>query len=223
MTLHAWRLPLAFDPLIGEAKRRAWQRRVVITLVAVLLAGLAAGLTLALRSPGGPTGGPLTGPLATARYSQYGFSLRYPSAWTRVNWSCVSFVGPDAIAVLTNAQPAPKCPGPAVQGGVSFPPHQLLGPNVVSISLTNGTALPVKLSWNGRIDGRPANFASPAAARDGLSSLVVCGGGNASEYRDLLIDAPHALLGIHATICGPDLVAGNAAVRRILASLRFGE
>src|SRR5437588_13133649 len=46
------RFRFSLDPLIAEAKRRARQRRVLISLV-VLLAGLVAGLTLALRAPGG--------------------------------------------------------------------------------------------------------------------------------------------------------------------------
>lgn len=211
------KLPFAFDPRSGASKRRARQRRVLIPVAVVALVGLAAGLTLALRPSGGPTGGPLSGPLATARFSQYGFSVRYPRTWTRVGWSCQVFVGPDAIAVLTNNRPAPKCPGPVVQGGVSFPPHQQLGPNVVSISLTNGTAMPVKPHWNGHIKGWPATIARPVAHTDWW---FTCPGGDSAESRSFLIGSP-GLLGITAGICGPDLAAGNRALDRILASLRF--
>jgi hypothetical protein len=207
------KLPFAFDPRSRAAKRR----RVFVPLAVLVLVGLAAGLALVLRPSGGPTGGPLSGPLATARFSQYGFSVRYPRAWTRVDWSCEVFVGPTAIAVLTNAQPAPKCPGPLFQGGGSFPPRQQLGPNVVSISLTNGTALPVKPHWNGHIKGWPAVIAPPVLHTGWWFS---CPGGVPAEYRTLLIGGG-GLLGITAGICGPDLAAGNRAVNRIVASLRF--
>lgn len=61
MTLGVPRLRVALDPLIGEAKRRARYRRLVIA-AALLLAAFAIGLTLGLRSGGGgPNGG-----LATA-------------------------------------------------------------------------------------------------------------------------------------------------------------
>lgn len=66
MTLHL-RLPLALDPLIAEAKRRARQRRLVGALAAAALVGGAAASTFALRSPSGsatPRGGlaPLSSP-----------------------------------------------------------------------------------------------------------------------------------------------------------------
>jgi hypothetical protein len=57
MTLHVPRLPFALDPLIGEAKRRARQRR-FLAASALFLAALATGLTIGLRSMGGgPSGG----------------------------------------------------------------------------------------------------------------------------------------------------------------------
>jgi hypothetical protein len=211
------KLPFAFDARSGAAKRRARQRRVLIPLAVVVLVGLAAGLTLALRPSGGPTGGPLSGPLGTARFSQYGFSMRYPRAWTRAGWSCQVFVGPTAIAVLTNAQPAPTCRETVDQGGDSFPPRQKLGPNVVSIALTNGTALPVKPQWNAHIRGWPATVARPVAH---TSWWFTCPAGDPAESRTFLIGS-RGLLGITVGICGPDLPAGNRAVNRILASLRI--
>ena len=56
MTLHVPRLPFALDPLIGEAKRRARQRRLLVALIAILVVVIAAGLTLGLRSSGGGPG-----------------------------------------------------------------------------------------------------------------------------------------------------------------------
>src|SRR6476660_560900 len=100
------RLPFSLDPLMAEAKRRTRQRRVLIGLGVLLVAGLAAGLTFAFRSPGG--GSPNGGGLATASYSQLGFSLRYPAAWTRLdctNWvpGGISYGTP--VSLLTSARP----------------------------------------------------------------------------------------------------------------------
>jgi hypothetical protein len=63
MTLHVPRLPFALDPLIAEAKRRARQRRYLLTLSALILVALATGLTLGFRSSGGGSGSgvPTTG------------------------------------------------------------------------------------------------------------------------------------------------------------------
>jgi len=218
MTVRASRLPFSLDPLMAEAKRRARQRRVVVAFGVVLLAGLAAGLTLAFRSGGGPTSGPLTGRPVTARYP--GFSLRYPSTWTRVYWGCVRQGLFTPIAVLTNAQPAPKCPGPTIDGGFVFPPRQQLGTNAVLIYLDDPEGLPgEKYQWNARIDGKPADIARPAYSRHPVG-LVTCAAGGPAEYRSVLISVP-GLLAVGATICGPNLAAGNAPVNRILASLRF--
>jgi hypothetical protein len=157
--------------------------------------------------------------MAAARFSQYGFSVRYPRVWTRVDWSCHAFAGPTPIAVLTNAQPAPTCPGPIAQGGgvsFTFPPRQQLGANVVSISLTNGTAL-VKPHWNGHINGFPAVIAPIVRHSEWW---FTCPAGESAESRSFLI-GNRGRLGVLAGICGPDLAAGNRAVNRILTSLRF--
>jgi hypothetical protein len=149
-------------------------------------------------------------------------SLRYPSAWTRVDWSCQAMMEVTPIAVLTNARPAPKCPGPTFRGGYSFPPHQRLGPDVVSIALMDGIGLGVKPKWNTQIDGRPAHIWRPAQVRASESSFTSCAAGGPSEYRAAMIDTPRGrLLGVHAAICGPDVAAGTAAVNKVIASLRF--
>jgi hypothetical protein len=56
MTLHVLRLPLSLDPVIAEAKRRARQRRLLLSVVAVLIAGAALGAAFAVRSSNGSGG-----------------------------------------------------------------------------------------------------------------------------------------------------------------------
>jgi hypothetical protein len=60
MTRHVRGRPFSLDPLIREAKRRARQRRLLLSILAVLIAAAAVGTALALRAPngsGGPPGG----------------------------------------------------------------------------------------------------------------------------------------------------------------------
>lgn len=54
MTANALRLPFSLDPLIAEAKRRARQRRVLLTTVLLFIVAVAAVAVSASRSPGGP-------------------------------------------------------------------------------------------------------------------------------------------------------------------------
>jgi hypothetical protein len=109
-------------------------------------------------------------------------------------------------------------PGPTVQGGRSFPPPEQLEPNVVSVFLAGGGLLPgEKLRWNARIDGKPAYVAQAQYGR--TNSPATCPAGVPSEYRSVNIAAFPGLVG--ATICGPNLAAGNAAVGRILGSIRL--
>jgi hypothetical protein len=221
MRTQALKLPFALDRRTGEAKRQVKKRRTLVAFGAVVFVGLAVGLTLALRSQGGgPTGGPLTGHFATARYAQWGFSLRYPRTWTRVDWCWAGASITSPIGLLTNAEPAPTCPGPTVQGGSSFPPPEQLGSNVVSVFLANGGVLPgEKLRWNARVGGKPAHVARPYYRANVSPSMVTCPAGVRREYRIVNIAAALGVVG--ATICGPNLAAGNAAVDRILASIRF--
>jgi hypothetical protein len=50
MTVRVTRLPISFDPLMVEAKRRARHRRLAIATLAILLFGVAGSGVLALRS-----------------------------------------------------------------------------------------------------------------------------------------------------------------------------
>jgi hypothetical protein len=56
MTSWVPRLPFELDPLIAEAKRRAWHRRALFAVIAVVAVACAAGSRLALRSGAGVTG-----------------------------------------------------------------------------------------------------------------------------------------------------------------------
>lgn len=213
----AWGFSSGLGRLVDAIKRRVRQKKVLVLLGAVLLAVLATGVVVASRSQGGPSSGPLTGSPVTARFPQYRFSLRYPSGWIRVSWECQVFSILSPIALLTNSRPAPRCPGPTFQGGVSFPPRERIAANGVSLALAMGGTFPgeKKVRWNARIAGQPARITRVQAP------LTGCPTGVPNEFRTFLIGGRHALLDINATMCGPDLGGDNAAIQRILNSLHF--
>lgn len=231
MTLHARRLPFALDPLIGEAKRRARQRRVLGALGVLLTAGLAVGLTLALRSPGGrPNGGP-----ATAGYPQAGVSYRYPSGWIGVK-QCGSFgsgttgvVAP--IAVLTTGQAGTTCPSTRAIPPV-WPPLGRLGANGVRILLVRVEAWPsaYRPNWHGRLGTwRTAYYSESSRSHPTWG----CPLGVRHETRSAALrrsDRPAILprrrppaevVSVDALICGPHFATGRAAFRQIVGSIRF--
>jgi hypothetical protein len=228
MTLHIPRLPFALDPLIAEAKRRARQRRMLIGLAVLLLAGLSAGLTFVFRSPGGSS--PHGGGLTSANYSSFGVSLRYPAAWTRLH--CVNWFGDGTgtpISLLTSAQPAPTCPRPFTES--TFPPPQRLRADGVMVFLFD-TEIPgyVRLKWNARVDHQPASvplrtFGAPKFFRAHYLTGVYCPASVRREYRAAYVKRPQPrtiveAFAIGALICGPDIAAGDAAVRNLVASMR---
>jgi hypothetical protein len=83
MTLQVPRLPFSLDPLIGEARRRGRQRRLLVALAALLLVGIAAGLALGFRSSGGGSGGGFAATAGSVRVGALRFTVprgfhRYP-------------------------------------------------------------------------------------------------------------------------------------------------
>ncbi|HKO28247.1 MAG TPA: hypothetical protein VJU80_12375 [Solirubrobacteraceae bacterium] len=202
---------------MAEAKRRARQRRALVALGLLLLAGAALALALALRSSGaGPPGGPPGGGLTSASYRQWGVSLRYPSGWTQLR--CRAWTDQGMISLLTSARPAPTCTPPRL----GFPPPENLGADGAAIFLMGSPVWPwAKIRWNARIGGQPANVPPPAY---GAKYLVdqICPAGARREYRTITIKPAHAaMLNVGALICGPHFATGDAAMRTLLASMRF--
>ncbi len=192
------------------------RRRLLATAAVILIAAAAGGLTLGLRSGGGGDSG-------TVNYAADGLAVRYPSALTRVDW-CWSGPHFSPIAILTTAQPTPKCTKPG--GGLRFPPAERLGDNGVSVELANVAVMPgVRRNWNGnaRVGDQPANVETPVYDRS-YHGRITCPAGDRREFRSVAImpnGGDNGLFTISAVICGPDLAAGNRSVDGILASLRF--
>lgn len=121
MTLHAWRVSFAFDPLVAEAKRRMRRRRLLVVTLLVLLVGGAIGTALALRGPSGKLPSQAAGSFSN-------LAFRSPAGWNRVNWTC--WIGPlPSMLLFTTARPTPTC-----RDG-SFPPQEQLGANGAALWL----------------------------------------------------------------------------------------
>ena len=191
-----------------EARRRARQRRTLVTLAALLL-GLAAGLTLALRSAGGSSGGP--GTLVRETYPQEHVSFRSPARWTRL---------PCPGVVLTTGRPERSC----LQ---QIWPKEPLGADGVTFQLVSGP-LPVshisgvqQARWDERIAGQAAWAARPLYDYDAWQSCPTAVRGK--DYIAVIrspLDRFEAITA-RAVVCGPNIAAGHAVVERMLASLRF--
>jgi hypothetical protein len=201
---------------MAEAKRRARQRRVLIVLVVLLAAGLAAGLVVSLRPPsGGSSGG-----LATANYSQYGVSLRYPSGLTAVP-ECgslvddrVGYVSP--IALITSERGVSSFCHSSIP--FEWPPTaMLLGRSGLTVAVSQVRFWPrgYRPPWHGRFAAVPTAY--PAHLRSG------CSAGVRDETRSVAIRSPDRGKVVHvdAWICGPTFATGNTAFRQIVASIRF--
>ncbi|HLX33548.1 MAG TPA: hypothetical protein VKR79_12415 [Gaiellaceae bacterium] len=184
-------------------------RKVLVLVVATALLSTA-GAALA------------SGSSVKERFTPYGFSLRVPQTWLRVNW-CWLGVNELPIAVLTSAQQPPICSQPVVGVPSSFPPAEALGANDMSVfvSLQAILAPPgTKGRWNARVDGRPA-FTFHTVG-DTYATEVTCPAGVQREYRYAGVRQPgNALIKIEALMCGPDLRGEAATFRRVLYSLRF--
>jgi len=212
MTAQTPGLPFSLDPLMAEAKRRARQRRVLVGALAVALAVGATGATLALRGPSGESHGLATGGLSNVAF-------RYPASWSRVNWTC--WIGPlPAMLLFTTARPTPTC-----RDG-SFPPREQLGPDGVAVWFLY-PAPPLNVGTvdnpNTRIGGQPAHLTNAPVRGLGATKWVTCTGG-AARGRPLgaRIQYPGgSVLKVAAVVCGPNYATGEAAVRHMLASLRF--
>jgi len=180
----------------------------------VTLAGLGTEVAAASRP---------SGVFVKASFPHHGFSLRHPAAWARDNW-CWTGATVDPIALLTTAQPWPKCSKPVTGVGASWPPAERLGADGMSVDLALEGVFPgVKEIWNARVDGRPAYLASPAYGRK-RDAAVTCPAGVRREFRAASIEPPGAentALTVAAVICGPRLAAGEAAFRRMIRSVRF--
>ena len=177
------------QPLMADLRKRLKRGRV---LGAIAITVLVIGVAIALSGVVGSSPG-----LATASLTN-GFSVRYPADWKRVDQVCSHFSAP--LLLLTTATPPPSC-------GAAFPERQRLGPNGVAVWFSNYDPYPTSLPLAERLGPSPT-------ASEGLSCT-----GTATPGRFLNASIRPPGLSVGAFICGPHYKAGEAAVRKVLASI----
>lgn len=199
------------------------QRRwIVLAVLLLAVGGGAAGAAVALSGGSGPR-------LALASYPGYNLSFRYPPAWKRVTW-CWTGTVVSPIAVLTTGRKSIAChQGNGFAPGTAFPPPQLLGKDELTVSwlYADRPHLDVPPA-NTTVGGRPASIRlgwTRVPHRFVIKVGAICGTVGTRE-RTLVAQVPHVIsstgvMRASALICGPDFTAGELAVRRMLASVRF--
>jgi hypothetical protein len=197
---------------------RAKRVVLLVTVAVVVIAGGAAGAAVALSGSGAR--------LASASFPGYGIAFRYPAAWKRVGWCWTGTVA-SPMALLTTARRAPACEqGGLVTPNSPFPPPQQLGSDGVTVAwLYSDRPSSKPPLTNSRVGGRPASVRLGWRTVANGASGARCGKPGTRERR-LVAAIPHWLtstgvMRADAVICGPDYAAGEAAVERMLASVRF--
>lgn len=167
---------------------------------------------------------------ATADLAPERISLRYPMRWKLAYWGCWIGASMPPLMLLTTARPTPTC-----ERSHRFPPQERLGRDGVAVWVED-PAPPINVEMvrnpNTRLDGQPARITAPPLHGLGGSQLVTCSGGAApgrllgARIQDpgysgdgLLLRGGILLVG--AVVCGPHYAKGDAAVYRLLTSIRM--
>ena len=224
MTAPTPRLPFALDPLMAGAKRRARQRRFLITVVVLALIGGAVGAFAAFRSPNGPMsslpaalggGSAQTRGTVLADFPRLGLSFRYPAGWRRVDCPYTTLSGTSGVTDLTTARQA-RC---------SQPVPRRTSANGVDV-LWQQAPLVVRRGGNARIGGQPAQvYVRPFHASRGSVAYgpTFCAAGAQRLIEAQINEPTTANYGFEMFAClrGPTLRQSQAAVGQMLASVRF--
>jgi hypothetical protein len=200
---------------------RSRRSQLVAGAVLLALASGGAALGLSLSSTAGARSG-----LAGAAYPGYQLSFRYPSDWKRRDWCWVgTAVFP--LTLLTTGHSTPRCGQSAVYGlRTPLPPPLRLGVDgVAAWWVATGRTSATKFEPNGSVAGHPARVTvRRESTRRTKRSYVNCRTGETQRSLTAQIEGPSSKVRevqLGAVICGPDFAAGEAEVRRMLASLRF--
>ncbi|HET7352672.1 MAG TPA: hypothetical protein VFJ11_01325 [Gaiellaceae bacterium] len=195
------------------------RRWLVIAAGVVVVAAAAIGSVLGFSGGSGAR-------LLDASFPGYQLSFRYPAAWKRKDW-CWIGTSVFPLTLLTTARAAPTCQQDSSFGsGTPFPPPLRLGGNSIATWwFASDQDSPGPLSPNAEIDGQPARITvRRESTRRTSKSYVNCRLGATQRFLTAQIHGPSAnvrLIEVGAVICGPGFAAGEAAVRKMLDSVRF--
>jgi hypothetical protein len=191
---------------------------------------LIAAVTLAfvLAGCGGGSSGGGSSDLTKARFAGFGLTFEYPSAWQRENWCWLSnnFF---PLTFLTTEQETPQCKassGPFTPGTQLPPPQKISSNGVTAWWNAANKAGSAPFKPNTTVDGRPARVTvqQESTRRTSRSYVNCAGSGKTQRLLQALVRGPSEAVHevqLGAVICGPNFAAGEAEVRKMLASLHF--
>lgn len=193
-----------------------------VATAVVLTVGTTATVTFAAGSPHSR--------MEKASYRAFGFSFRYPSAWTRVD-ACLKAPEMSPVTVVSTKPLKPFCDDTGLGVKQAFPPTGKLGKDGVAMWWSAGFApaqgRPNRVNTitapNARIDGHRARIIDPWGSLLRLKQRPRCGatGGRARAIGARIQGSPGGTVLVAAIICGPNYAAGDKLVRRILGSIHF--
>jgi hypothetical protein len=177
---------------------------------------------------GGSSGAPTTTqslrPLE-ARFPGFRLAFRYPADWKYRSWCWLGTSQYPLALVTTNRRPG--CSSGNFFGfKTPLPPALRLGPNGVAAWWTAFATPRLDGAPNTHVAGKPARiFVEKQPTRRTKTSTVTCGGAGPTQRRlTAQVKGPGSGVGhveVGAVICGPNFAAGEAAVRKMVDSLRF--
>jgi hypothetical protein len=193
-------------------------RGLLVTLVALVV--VAAGC-------GGSSGGPTTqGPKFTeAHFPGFRLAFSYPSDWKYKGW-CWLGTTEYPLALVSTAR-RPGCSQGNFYGfKTPLPPPLRLGPNDLAAWWAAFPHKSLDGAANTRVAGKPARIVVREEPTKRTSKSYVNCLGSGPKQRRLIAQVRGPGTGtervqLGAVICGPNFDAGEAAVRKMLNSLRF--
>jgi hypothetical protein len=192
-----------------------------LLVTAIVLVLLAAGC-------GGSSSTPTTTQSARpieARFPGFRLAFSYPADWKYRGW-CWIGTSQYPLALVANKR-RPRCSQGNFYGfKTPLPPPLRLGPNEVATWWTAFQSPHLDGAPNTRVAGKPARIVvEQQFTRRTAKSTVNCGGSGPTQRRlTAQIKGPGSGVGrveVGAVICGPNYAAGEAAVRKMVNSLRF--
>jgi hypothetical protein len=163
--------------------------------------------------------------LAKASFPGYRIAFSYPSEWKKRHWCWVTETESPLILLTTGRRPS-CTPGNLFGFATPLPPPMGLGPNGVATWWASFSRPKMTGAPNARLAGKPARIVvTEEPTKPKPTTSPNCGGsGPKQRHLTAEIRGPGSGVGrvqVGAVICGPNFAAGEAAVRKMLNSLRF--
>jgi hypothetical protein len=195
-------------------------RGLVVTAIALVVVAAGCG-----GSSGTPAATTQNARAVEARFPGFRLAFSYPADWKYKGW-CWIGTSEYPLALLTTTR-RPRCSQGNFFGfKTPLPPPLRLGRNDVAAWWTAFQKPGLGGSPNARVAGKPARIVvEQQPSKRTAKSTVNCRGSGPTQHRlTAQIEGQGSGVGrvrVGAVICGPSFAAGEAAVRKMVNSLRF--